>query len=210
MATATSLVREARQRAGLSQAELAVRAGVPQSTVGPIESGAREPSAALVERLIRAAGFELRVGLGEPDREPTRYSNGRCAATPQQRLGDATRAARFALRGRRAMSAARAGRAVAVDGENPPSSIPCACSARSATAEVEFILVGGMAAILHGDVGVTGRRRHRARPRTRQPRSTRARAARARRAHPDRGRTGRARLRLLGRLPAQPGARMRC
>ncbi len=67
MALLAQLVREARRRAGLTQKELAARAGVPQSTIGRIEVGSREPSNSLVERLVQAAGFEVRAGLGEPD-----------------------------------------------------------------------------------------------------------------------------------------------
>src|SRR3990172_2981719 len=101
------LVREARRRAGLSQAELAERAGVPQSTIGRIESGARMPSAALVDRVIRAAGFELRLGLREPDPGTESLFERTLRRTPRQRLADATRAARFALGGRRALRRAR-------------------------------------------------------------------------------------------------------
>ena len=54
--TLRSLVREARKRRGLTQAALAQRAGVPQSTVSRVESGSRD----LVEWLVRAAGFVLR------------------------------------------------------------------------------------------------------------------------------------------------------
>jgi len=103
------LVREARKRAGLTQAELARRAGVPQSTVGRIESGARVPSTALAERLVRVAGFELRVGLGEPDSQTDSLFERTLRRTPRQRLTDATRAARFALRGRGAVRRARGG-----------------------------------------------------------------------------------------------------
>lgn len=101
------LVREARKRAGLTQAELGRRAGVPQSTVGRIESGARVPSTALIEALIRAAGFELRVGLGEPDPGSDSLFERSLGRTPSQRLADATRAARFVLRGRRSVRRAR-------------------------------------------------------------------------------------------------------
>ncbi len=103
------LVREARKRAGLTQAELARRAGVPQSTVGRIESGARVSSTALTERLLRAAGFELRVGLGEPDPGTDSLFERTLRRTPRQRLADATRAARFVLRGRLAVQRARDG-----------------------------------------------------------------------------------------------------
>lgn len=104
-----NLVREARRRAGLTQAELAQRAGVPQSTVGRIETGARSPSIDLTERLIRAAGFELRVGLGEPDAGTDSLFERTLRRTPRERLADATRAARFVLRGRRAVRSARRG-----------------------------------------------------------------------------------------------------
>jgi predicted transcriptional regulator len=58
------LVREARRSAGLSQRALAARAGVPQSTVGRIETGRLAPQSSTVEALLRAAGRTLE--LGEP------------------------------------------------------------------------------------------------------------------------------------------------
>lgn len=101
------LLREARKRSGLTQAELATRAGVPQSTVGRIESGARVPSTALLERLIRAAGFEVRAELGEPDPGTDSLFERTLRRTPRERLADATRAARFVLRGRRSLKRGR-------------------------------------------------------------------------------------------------------
>lgn len=95
-----NLVREARKRAKLTQTELGRRADVPQSTVARIESGARTPSTALVERLVRAAGFEIRVSLGEPDPGTSSLFARTLNRTPAERLADATRAARFVLRGR--------------------------------------------------------------------------------------------------------------
>jgi predicted nucleotidyltransferase/DNA-binding XRE family transcriptional regulator len=62
-ATAAALVSEARGRRGLSQRELARAAGVPQSTVATIESGRRQPSVAMLERLLDAAGFRLETRL---------------------------------------------------------------------------------------------------------------------------------------------------
>jgi transcriptional regulator with XRE-family HTH domain len=104
-----NLVREARRRAGLTQAELAEQAGVPKSTVGRIESGARTPSTKLAERLIRAAGFEVTVSLSEPDPGTDSMFERTLRRTPAQRLADATRAARFVLRGRREVAAAADG-----------------------------------------------------------------------------------------------------
>lgn len=61
--SAASLLREARLRAGLSQVELASRAGVTQSVVSAYESGGRQPSLPTLARLVAATGFELDVRL---------------------------------------------------------------------------------------------------------------------------------------------------
>ncbi len=47
----------------MSQRELARAAGVPQSTVATVESGGRQPSVAMLERLLEAAGFHLETRL---------------------------------------------------------------------------------------------------------------------------------------------------
>ncbi len=57
--SAGALIREARRRAGLSQAELGRRAGVTQSVVSAYESGARQPSVPVLTRLVEAAGLRL-------------------------------------------------------------------------------------------------------------------------------------------------------
>ncbi|MQA87576.1 MAG: helix-turn-helix domain-containing protein [Streptosporangiales bacterium] len=62
-ATAADLVRAARTRRGMSQRELARVASVPQSTVSSIESGRRQPSVLMLERLLDAAGFRLETKL---------------------------------------------------------------------------------------------------------------------------------------------------
>lgn len=60
MTRVTELIREARVRAGLTQAELAARAGTSQPTVAAYERGSKIPSAATLERLLHSAG----AGLG--------------------------------------------------------------------------------------------------------------------------------------------------
>ena len=60
---AGTLLRQARKRAGLSQVDLASRAGVTQSVISAYESGQRQPSLPALARLIDAAGFELTLGL---------------------------------------------------------------------------------------------------------------------------------------------------
>ena len=49
-----AIVRELRERAGLSQSQLASRSGVAQPNIAAYESGRRKPSAEMVERLRSA------------------------------------------------------------------------------------------------------------------------------------------------------------
>jgi hypothetical protein len=61
--TAGSLLRRARVGAGLSQAELAVRAGVAQSVISAYEAGRRQPALPTLARLIDATGYDLVVDI---------------------------------------------------------------------------------------------------------------------------------------------------
>ncbi|HET9060984.1 MAG TPA: helix-turn-helix domain-containing protein [Acidimicrobiales bacterium] len=63
MRTAGELLRSARNRAGLSQADLAERAGVTQSVISAYESGARQPSLPTLGRLVEATGLALEVRI---------------------------------------------------------------------------------------------------------------------------------------------------
>jgi predicted nucleotidyltransferase/DNA-binding XRE family transcriptional regulator len=60
---AGALLRDARQRSGLSQTELARRAKVAQSVISAYESGRREPGLRTLRRLVAATGQQLTVGL---------------------------------------------------------------------------------------------------------------------------------------------------
>jgi predicted nucleotidyltransferase/DNA-binding XRE family transcriptional regulator len=60
---AGDLLRRARRRAGLSQAELAARAGVTQSVISVYESGRRQPGLPTLAALVEATGNELVVSL---------------------------------------------------------------------------------------------------------------------------------------------------
>ena len=60
---AAMLVREARRRQGISQAQLALRAGTSQHAVSLIERGLRRPSLDTLERLLLATGHRLAEGL---------------------------------------------------------------------------------------------------------------------------------------------------
>jgi transcriptional regulator with XRE-family HTH domain len=58
-----TLILEARRRSGLAQTELAKRAGTSQPAVARLERGHSSPTLATLEKLVRAAGFDLRMEL---------------------------------------------------------------------------------------------------------------------------------------------------
>jgi transcriptional regulator with XRE-family HTH domain len=63
MARAADTIRGARARAGLSQRALAARVGVSQPVIAAYESGRNQPTVAQLDRIVRAAGFGLHLGL---------------------------------------------------------------------------------------------------------------------------------------------------
>jgi len=89
---ASRMLRYARRHAGLSQRELAARAGVPQPAVARIERGRVSVRVDTLERLLAATGMTLqlepRIGEGV-DRYLIRTS---LARTPEERLQAAARA----------------------------------------------------------------------------------------------------------------------
>ena len=60
---AAVLVRDGRQRAGLTIRQLARRAGTSHSAVAAYESGAKSPNSTTLARIVEACGFELRSEL---------------------------------------------------------------------------------------------------------------------------------------------------
>lgn len=62
MSDAATYVNQARRAAGLSQRELARKAGLPQSAIARIERGQQVPRYDTLLRLLDACGFELRLG----------------------------------------------------------------------------------------------------------------------------------------------------
>ncbi len=65
--TASAFLQMARLEAGLSQRELAERAGVAQSEIARIESGNREPSIPTLQKILAGAGLELCFRLAPLD-----------------------------------------------------------------------------------------------------------------------------------------------
>ena len=63
MKQARTALREARLRAGLTQAGLAQRAHTSQPTIASYERGHREPTLPTLERLVGAAGYDLELLL---------------------------------------------------------------------------------------------------------------------------------------------------
>ena len=67
--TPAELIRVVRQRRGLTQAELAERAGTSQPVVSAYEHGRRDPSFATLAKLIDAGGEVLRIDAALPMRD---------------------------------------------------------------------------------------------------------------------------------------------
>ena len=71
MHEAGSLLRRVRQEAGLTQREMAVRAGTSQPAVAAYEAGRQTPTLGTLERLLAACGHELVVTTRRVSSPPT-------------------------------------------------------------------------------------------------------------------------------------------
>ncbi len=87
------LLREARLRAGLSQAELARRAGKARSAIGRWERGEVLPSFETLRELVRACGLDIGYGLYSYDDHDAGLVRASLQHTPAQRLWTGVRAA---------------------------------------------------------------------------------------------------------------------
>ena len=98
------LVNEARERADLTQRELARRAGTAQSVVARIELGITDPGFGTLSRLLAAAGFEL-IACLEPavivDTHMMDDVNRILGLTPEERLREVANMSRFQSAARR-------------------------------------------------------------------------------------------------------------
>jgi transcriptional regulator with XRE-family HTH domain len=104
-----SLVREARRRAGLTQAELARRVGTTQSAIARIERGRTEPSLRRVRELVRACGLELLPMLAVLDEANVQLALSNLRLSVDERVRQHQAALRYATAGREAVR--RRGRA---------------------------------------------------------------------------------------------------
>ena len=68
MSMASRMLKHARARAGLTQRELAAKAGIPQETIARIETGRVDPRVGTLDRLLEGCGYGLehlpRLGIG--------------------------------------------------------------------------------------------------------------------------------------------------
>lgn len=118
------IVRIARQRAGITQQQLADRSGHPRETIARWETGAREPSLATLKALVAACDLDLVVHLARKDSSLEELVADQLELTATERLErlmPAT-AADDALRALRWLAAAR----------------------------TPVIVIGGLAAVLQG------------------------------------------------------------
>ena len=81
------IIREARRRAAISQAELASRLATSQSVVGRWETGKRTPSIERVVAVVRACELDLHLGLANRDADHDRLIDDSLRLTPTGRLG---------------------------------------------------------------------------------------------------------------------------
>ena len=70
--TSGELIRAARLRAGLSQAELGERLGMPQSSIARWEVDSVEPGLSTLRRVLQACGYDLSPVLIPFARDPER------------------------------------------------------------------------------------------------------------------------------------------
>jgi transcriptional regulator with XRE-family HTH domain len=98
-----NILRHARRRAGLTQVELARLAGVPQSTVGRIETNRINPTLGTMRLLLNAAGQDLELVPLAGRAEDRSMIRDRLGMSPGDRARLAVQEARFeaSLRGRR-------------------------------------------------------------------------------------------------------------
>lgn len=67
MSMGGDLIRLARIKAGLTQRGLAQRAGTSAAAIALYERGRRDPTVATLQRICRAAGWDVRMRLEPPD-----------------------------------------------------------------------------------------------------------------------------------------------
>jgi hypothetical protein len=86
MATGGRLIREARQRAGLTQQKLADLMGTSQPVIARWESGRRSPTVDTLVRAVRACGLDVTMSIVTRDAEHERHLRRNLERSPEERL----------------------------------------------------------------------------------------------------------------------------
>jgi transcriptional regulator with XRE-family HTH domain len=89
------LIREARLRAGLTQAELGGRLGKAQSVIARWEGGNVQPSLETLRQIVRACDLELTFHLSKFDDSNVTIIDQHLAMTPAQRFAHLMERNRF-------------------------------------------------------------------------------------------------------------------
>ena len=101
--SASRLLQTARERAGLTQRQLAKKARTAQSVVARIELGETSPSWSTLARLLKAAGFSLSADLRRIGVDPQLLDDVPriLALSPEERLREVAQVSRFLSAARR-------------------------------------------------------------------------------------------------------------
>ncbi len=83
------MIYSVRQRTRLTQVELARRLGVPQSQVSRWERGVVTPSFETLQRVVRACGLELTLGIANRDDSYAVFVSRALDRSPADRIADA-------------------------------------------------------------------------------------------------------------------------
>jgi transcriptional regulator with XRE-family HTH domain len=143
MATAAEILQRARARAGLSQRELAKRAGTSQSVVARIEQGTTSPTWETLERLLAAAGEELSPNTQPADGSMLYELPYMLRMTPEQRLQGVANVSDFLYRARRVSDGGQ------VPGATTPLD-PRLLFTTLARHGVQFVVIGALGATMQG------------------------------------------------------------
>jgi transcriptional regulator with XRE-family HTH domain len=135
-----SLLIQARRQAGLSQRELAARAGVAQQEIARYERGRVTPSLERLRSLIAACGLELTFGLARADNSYDHQIASALALEPAARLQRTLQDA-LPLRAARAQTAGTRASA--------PADVLGVLRGLD-HADVRYVLIGEVAEVLHG------------------------------------------------------------
>ena len=140
-------LKTARKRAGLTQAELARRAGTSQPTVAAYEAGRRIPRADTLDRLLAACGERAELGAGRTRRTavPGRGPRGRLLRRRRDSVLAAARA--------HGLGRVRVFGSVARGEDTPGSDIDLLVDARAGAGPI-LLAVAGLSEELSRELGV--------------------------------------------------------